>query len=131
MPTLKQWSDCIQCREERVEGGSRPDQDQEQQAEEVEGGQGGEGGEHQGGAEEQGEPGQDCQVKELHLFTFWANLATREWLYESNCEKITLRCLNLGAASLVRRRRGASSPGRSSSPSLWTASYQHMATLVR
>ena len=55
------------CRQEGVEGGSGPDQDQEQQAEEVEGGQGGEGRGRQGGAEEQGEHWQDGKVRS-HLF---------------------------------------------------------------
>ena len=50
-----------------MEGGSGPDQDQEQQAEEVEGGQGGEGRGRQGGAEEQGEHWQDGKVRS-HLF---------------------------------------------------------------
>ena len=50
-----------------MEGGSGPDQDQEQQAEEVEGGQGGEGRGRQGGAEEQGEHWQDGKVRS-HFF---------------------------------------------------------------
>ena len=124
--THNQWRDCVLCRKERVEGGSGPDQDEEQQAQEAEGEQGGEGG-GQGGPEEQGELGQDCKV----LMSWTDSLKfVNNWLKVVNyC--CLLYLFHLGAASLERRKSGASSLGRSSSHSPLMDSSLHMETLVR
>ena len=108
------------CRQEGVEGGSGPDQDQEQQAEEVEGGQGGEGRGRQGGAEEQGEHWQDGKVRSR----------SDRWVELQFFIPHSLLTLP-GAASLERRRSGPSSLARSSSHSPSTDWSLRMETLVR